>query len=56
MRSVLHDSGLRAYVPFIDVNCAAIPDSMFEAELFGYEAGAKWSGWQRSSIARSSTC
>jgi DNA-binding NtrC family response regulator/class 3 adenylate cyclase/tetratricopeptide (TPR) repeat protein len=37
---VLHDSGPRAAGPFIDVNCAAIPDSMLEAELFGYEAGA----------------
>ncbi len=25
--------------PFIDINCAAIPASMFETELFGYEAG-----------------
>ena len=27
-------------VPFIDVNCAAIPETMLEAELFGFEAGA----------------
>ena len=26
--------------PFIEVNCAAIPDTMLEAELFGFEAGA----------------
>ncbi|MGM0693764.1 MAG: sigma-54 interaction domain-containing protein [Pseudomonadota bacterium] len=26
--------------PFIDVNCAAIPESLFEAEMFGYRAGA----------------
>ena len=25
---------------FVDVNCAAIPESMLEAELFGFEAGA----------------
>ncbi|MEW6268079.1 MAG: sigma 54-interacting transcriptional regulator, partial [Thermodesulfobacteriota bacterium] len=37
---VLHDSGPRAHNPFIDVNCAAIPDTMLEAELFGFEAGA----------------
>ncbi len=36
----LHDSGGRARGPFVDVNCAAIPDSMLEAELFGFEAGA----------------
>jgi tetratricopeptide (TPR) repeat protein len=37
---VLHESGPRARNPFIDVNCAAIPDTMLEAELFGFEAGA----------------
>jgi DNA-binding NtrC family response regulator/tetratricopeptide (TPR) repeat protein len=37
---VLHDSGPRAGGPFIDVNCAAIPETMLEAELFGFEAGA----------------
>ena len=36
----LHDGGPRARNPFIDVNCAAIPDTMLEAELFGFEAGA----------------
>jgi DNA-binding NtrC family response regulator len=36
----MHDSGPRAPGPFIDVNCAAIPDTLLEAELFGYEAGA----------------
>ncbi len=37
---VLHDSGPRARGPFIDVSCAAIPETMLEAELFGFEAGA----------------
>jgi two-component system response regulator AtoC len=37
---VIHDSGPRATGPFIEVNCAAIPESMLEAELFGFEAGA----------------
>ena len=37
---VIHDSGPRAGGPFIDVNCAAIPETMLEAELFGFEAGA----------------
>ena len=37
---VIHDSGPRAAGPFVDVNCAAIPDTLLEAELFGYEAGA----------------
>ena len=37
---VIHDSGPRAHGPFIEVNCAAIPDTLLEAELFGVEAGA----------------
>jgi transcriptional regulator with AAA-type ATPase domain/tetratricopeptide (TPR) repeat protein len=37
---VIHASGGRASGPFVDVNCAAIPDTMLEAELFGFEAGA----------------
>jgi DNA-binding NtrC family response regulator/predicted ATPase len=37
---VIHDGGPRAGGPFIEVNCAAIPESMLEAELFGFEAGA----------------
>ena len=37
---VIHDSGPRAAGPFIEVNCAAIPESLLEAELFGFEAGA----------------
>jgi len=37
---VIHDSGPRAPGPFVEVNCAAIPETMLEAELFGFEAGA----------------
>jgi len=33
-------SGPRADKPFIPVNCAALPDTMIESELFGHEAGA----------------
>jgi transcriptional regulator with PAS, ATPase and Fis domain len=36
----IHDSGPRAQGSFIEVNCAAIPETMLEAELFGFEAGA----------------
>jgi DNA-binding NtrC family response regulator/tetratricopeptide (TPR) repeat protein len=37
---VIHDSGPRARGPLIEVNCAAIPETLLEAELFGYEGGA----------------
>ncbi len=36
----LHECGPRAAGPLIDVNCAAIPETMLEAELFGFEEGA----------------
>lgn len=36
----LHDRSPRAHGPFIAINCAAIPDTLLEAELFGYERGA----------------
>ena len=37
---VIHESGPRAQGPFVEVNCAAIPESLLEAELFGFEPGA----------------
>jgi two-component system response regulator HydG len=36
----LHDNSSRAKGPLITINCAAIPESILEAELFGYEKGA----------------
>ena len=36
----LHENSHRAKGPFIAINCAAIPESILEGELFGYEKGA----------------
>ncbi|MFT3692155.1 MAG: sigma-54 dependent transcriptional regulator [Kofleriaceae bacterium] len=36
----VHENSARAKGPFIAVNCAAIPESILEGELFGYEKGA----------------
>ena len=36
----LHSESRRSAAPFVAVNCAAIPDNMLEALLFGYERGA----------------
>ncbi len=36
----LHASGRRAAMPFVAVNCAAIPESLIESELFGYLPGS----------------
>lgn len=36
----IHEASNRSNGPFIPVNCGAIPDALFESELFGYEGGS----------------
>jgi two-component system NtrC family response regulator len=36
----IHDKSLRSNGPFIPINCGAIPETLLESELFGYEKGA----------------
>ena len=44
----IHQHSSRADKPFIAINCAAIPENMLEATLFGYEKGAFTGAYQAS--------
>lgn len=36
----MHNASLRAHRPFISINCASLPETLLESELFGYEEGS----------------
>jgi two-component system nitrogen regulation response regulator NtrX len=62
----IHYSSPRAEKPFVKVSCAALPESLIESELFGYEKGAftdaraqkkgRWPTAARCSWTRSASC
>lgn len=47
MAGSIHNAGKRKAKPFIAINCAAIPGSLMESELFGYEPGS-FTGGQKN--------
>jgi len=53
-RAIYHHSH-RQDQPFMAINCASIPDTMFESELFGYERGA-FTGAYRSYVGKFERC
>ena len=47
----VHEQSDRASAPFVAINCAAIPENLLEAELFGYERGA-FTGAVKSNVGK----
>lgn len=37
---IIHESAMTREKPFVEINCAALPEQLIEAELFGYEKGS----------------
>ncbi|MDP8567923.1 sigma-54-dependent Fis family transcriptional regulator [Methylophilus aquaticus] len=48
----IHDASTRRDKPFIAVNCAALPEGLIEAELFGYEEGAYTGAKRKGNVGK----
>jgi len=48
----VHDTGPRRNGPFVAINCAAVPENLMEAELFGYAPGAFTGARREGSLGR----
>ncbi|MBF5005159.1 sigma-54-dependent Fis family transcriptional regulator [Diaphorobacter caeni] len=52
LAQAIHNDSSRARQPFVPVNCASIPESLIEAELFGYEEGAFTGARKKGSVGK----
>jgi transcriptional regulator of acetoin/glycerol metabolism len=52
LAQAIHGDSTRSAQPFVSVNCASIPDTLIESELFGYEEGAFTGARKKGSIGK----
>ena len=52
LAQAIHNDSPRAHKPFVSVNCASIPETLIESELFGYEEGAFTGAKRKGSIGK----